>query len=921
MLHSSNDGARQLTKETQIMRVSFLLPTLLLLLTTSVAAGQSSVELPLIVKPGAFPPLVNPACSHCKDEAKRRADLKATDRVLCWIRGYSEGGAIPLRFFLNRYRVISDSYGVFVHDSDAGYVRGFAPSYDFRFHGWRNGVMVMKHKDGTLYSCLSGVAFAGPKRGMRLQPIPTLVSDWGVWLEKYPNAVTYHMFDKYQPVELPARENAEALKSWAGNLDRRLEATAAVLGTWTGKAARAYPLALLEKEVLVQDEIAGDTVVVLWEPSTRTAAAYRPVASQPRKYKGPRPGPDGVSPPDEGTLIPPGALLQKPRRLSLRLAPADAAGRFEDSETKSLWDIAGRCVSGELKGWTLEWVDGVQVKWFAWIAEYPQSSVYTGVKSISACADHPAPAQKGSGDQNKTVKEVAGTAEFLRVLPKPFATLKAVDPKQHTVTLLLDGETTTRVWPVEPDAELKVGSWWGRLENFQPEDRVWVWLKLNRKKQPVAVVMLADEVSEYDFHGSLRKSKERPRFTPAQIEARRTEQKTWLRRQWLANGLPGTVTFLHIFSGELEIALDHEAMRWGRSLRPGDVVQLTAEPPIKSVVRTVTPWRERTMVRLVVGQLESSELKIGQRLGLKMTPPAESVETSVYPADIDRPRSKAERTEWFLASIYCTCGVDKDVCTGHFYTLASCNPNGCGMPKRMRANVAAMVDQGLTDHQIWDALTKQHGPLLLRPHLLPGPQASQRSDKAPDRKSPKTGSKRRSPSFPAEAPTMPTAQSAMQDWYANQLREYVTQRYGAHLAFERTQVDPEAAHPQDTELSPSATRVRRAERDRLPAGVREAFDFYWEHFEEADIGFARVYQVRANQQQTYAVRVRTDGDDGFLEVYDAEGNFLVAGRTYLEIVAWGNRDWLRAQVAHPANLPPELRDAHQRTLWGKPLPQ
>ena len=114
----------------------------------------------LIVKPDAFETLVNPKCSHCRIEAARRAkELRDDDRVLCWIRGYSDGGAIPIRFFLNSYRVISDSYGVFVYDPDAGFARGFAPSYDFKFHGWRNGVMVMKHKDGTLYSCLTGKAF------------------------------------------------------------------------------------------------------------------------------------------------------------------------------------------------------------------------------------------------------------------------------------------------------------------------------------------------------------------------------------------------------------------------------------------------------------------------------------------------------------------------------------------------------------------------------------------------------------------------------------------------------------------------------------------------------------------------------------------------------------------------------------------
>src|SRR5216683_4423548 len=146
----------------------------------------------LVVKPDAFETLVNPKCSHCRDEAKRRADeLRADDRVLCWVRGYSDGGAIPMRFYLHSYRVISDTYGVFVYDPDAGFARGFAPSLDFTFHGWRNGVMVMKEKDGTLYSCLTGMAFAGPKKGTRLKPVPTLVSDWGYWLERYPGGVAY----------------------------------------------------------------------------------------------------------------------------------------------------------------------------------------------------------------------------------------------------------------------------------------------------------------------------------------------------------------------------------------------------------------------------------------------------------------------------------------------------------------------------------------------------------------------------------------------------------------------------------------------------------------------------------------------------------------------------------------------------------
>src|SRR3954465_2184333 len=194
--------------------------TALLLLPLAAGAGDPK----LVVKPDAFATLVNPNCSHCVDEAKRRKDdLKDADPVLMWTRGKYDGGAVPVRFFLNPYRVISDTYGVFVYDPDAGFARGFTASVDFRFHGWRNGVMVMKHKDGTLYSCLTGLAFDGPRKGDRLTPWPTGTPNWGWALPHYPGGVASHMFEKYKPTELPAKEHPDSVAS-RGEPDKRLPA-------------------------------------------------------------------------------------------------------------------------------------------------------------------------------------------------------------------------------------------------------------------------------------------------------------------------------------------------------------------------------------------------------------------------------------------------------------------------------------------------------------------------------------------------------------------------------------------------------------------------------------------------------------------------------------------------------------------------
>src|SRR5438876_6598727 len=122
---------------------------------------------------------------------------------------------------------------------------------------------------------------------------------------------------------------------------------------------------------------------------------------------------------------------------------------------------------------------------------------------VVAAADTSKEADKKAADKkiNARIKEVAGAAEFLRSLPKRFATLKAVDADRRRVTLLIEGDSLAKVWPLVADAEVKCAGWWGRLEQLTPGDRVWVWFKNDRKQQPVAVAMLADELSEQDIHG------------------------------------------------------------------------------------------------------------------------------------------------------------------------------------------------------------------------------------------------------------------------------------------------------------------------------------------------------------------------------------------------------------------------------------
>ncbi|MFO0812499.1 MAG: DUF3179 domain-containing (seleno)protein [Gemmatales bacterium] len=726
-----------------------------------------------IVAAERFPTLVNPNCSHCVDEARRRgSELTPSDNVLCWIRGYSEGGAIPYRFFLNAYPVISDSYGSFVSDPYAGFARAYGPWYHYRFHGWHGGVMLIKDtKDGTIYSALSGKAIDGPKKGTKLAPIPSVVSQWSEWLEQYPNAVAYHLYPKYQPVEALPIDEAQA-KASRGKVDERLPENTRVLGVTIGDMNKAYLESEISSRKFLTDTLAGTTIVILWQPSTKTAAAYVPYASPPRKFVAPKPNADGISP-----AQPEQKGLPNDRPVTLRYQPSNEFPNapYVDADTNSHWDVTGRAVDGKYKSWTLAWIDSVQVKWFAWSMEYPTTQIY-GKEGKTAEAP--------AAPLNDKVKAIAGTAEFLKSVPKVevifnsyHASSRTVSffPVQadagHATSLTLSSAANARL---TPDAEVKRHGWWARPEQFEPNEKVWVWYKTDRHGNRVAISMMMDELSRQEMQGGglTVTSKENDRITLEGLKSKmvvaaniqlmrgpqfqlhsdirkndklylstrhdsylydqeafdtlKTRQKQWLRNQWSSHGLPGTVTFTHVFNGELDVVLDHEAMRWARSLQPGTSIQLlppqtgTPQPPIQGIVKFVQPQRERTLARLVVNGKDQADLNIGDRLHLKMPVPPASVDDSPYPSDIDQPRAtRDERIEWFLASIYCTCGVDKDTCTGHVYTLSCCNPNGCGMPNDMRKQLGTMIDQGLDNRAIFDALLKKHGPLLVKPHLKP----------------------------------------------------------------------------------------------------------------------------------------------------------------------------------------------------------
>jgi hypothetical protein len=322
------------------------LPALLLTVAAAAAmAAPPALPRKLLPKPGLYKALTEPPCSYCSTQ-HRSGLVRMDDRAVAWLRAAHHGGAIPIRHFLAAPRVINDTYGLFFYDPDGGYVSAFKKDYGYEFYGWRGAVMVVRSADGTLWSALSGVAFDGPQKGKRLVRIPSIVTDWGYWLMLHPESTAYNLFGgkKYPTAELPAHMSAEARQTM-GSVDPRRPPSSPVLGVEFRAGVRAYPLDALEERACITDTVGDETVAIFWYGPTETAVAFRPeIDGRPLTFFA-----DADSP---------------------ETAP------FKDRETGTRWSLAGRGIEGPLKGKELSWISSIQCRWYAWTAEYPETSLY-----------------------------------------------------------------------------------------------------------------------------------------------------------------------------------------------------------------------------------------------------------------------------------------------------------------------------------------------------------------------------------------------------------------------------------------------------------------------------------------------------------------------------------------------------------------
>jgi thiol-disulfide isomerase/thioredoxin len=218
----------------------------------------------------------------------------------------------------------------------------------FAVAGVYNGTIVIKDREtGTLWAPFSGRGLEGPLAGRTLERIPVLLSHWDEWTARHPETEVAWAPEKSRGGHgswyVPGKWGiVTEMGSTLTSLDPRLPENTLVYGVDGGTAARAYPLAPLRGQPLVNDRVGRASIVLLPLGAIGVAAFERTV--------------DG--------------------RVLTFAASGEPDAAMVDAETGSAWSADGVAVRGPLRGQRLRGADGYVVEWHVWAAYNPATDIF-----------------------------------------------------------------------------------------------------------------------------------------------------------------------------------------------------------------------------------------------------------------------------------------------------------------------------------------------------------------------------------------------------------------------------------------------------------------------------------------------------------------------------------------------------------------
>jgi len=199
---------------------------------------------------------------------------------------------------------------------------------------WEHSLVMIDKETGSLWSHLLGEAMRGPLEGEVLETIPSVMTDWKSWKEKYPQSTVVAMTRKsleYTKLQFltPTDEHGRAL----------------LIGLANRETSRAWILDELKNNPVLNDDFAESPLVIVYDSQNDTTVLHgRKIDDQVLTFR-----------------------LEKDELI--------------DDQTNSRWDLlTGEAVSGKLKGKTLQKLPGIISYDFAWKNFHPESTYWKPAK-------------------------------------------------------------------------------------------------------------------------------------------------------------------------------------------------------------------------------------------------------------------------------------------------------------------------------------------------------------------------------------------------------------------------------------------------------------------------------------------------------------------------------------------------------------
>ncbi len=213
----------------------------------------------------------------------------------------------------------------------------------------KNALVMYDRETDTLWSQFLSQGVAGPLAGVRLEFVPSLLTDWQSWVEMHPETWVLAKQGQYQSDSYESYYrggNAGILGE--STTDTRLDRKELVLGLEVDGVKKAYALGRLQDAPLVHDTLGETPVVIMFDSNSGVAVAYEnTVDGQPATFA------------LEGS--------------------SDGAMVFLVDQAGGRWNaFSGEPVSSDTGARPLRRLPSFYSFWFAWKGFHPETQVFEG---------------------------------------------------------------------------------------------------------------------------------------------------------------------------------------------------------------------------------------------------------------------------------------------------------------------------------------------------------------------------------------------------------------------------------------------------------------------------------------------------------------------------------------------------------------